>query len=147
MENQGEPNYLIIQLNYLNKNNNNRRLKSKCFIPPKREIKVQRLKICPRYFGEEQIENKNISYMEEKYIVEEIFNKINFTQNPLAGGEYESCTFINCDFSNSDLTDIKFVECGFESCNLSMAKLTRTALRDVTFRKLMPHYLFPIACV
>jgi hypothetical protein len=63
--------------------------------------------------------------MEQEYIEEKTFDKIDFTQNPLTKGEYESCTFISCDFSNSDLADIIFMECEFENCNLSMAKLNK----------------------
>ena len=71
--------------------------------------------------------------MEQAYIKEKTFDKINFTQNPIAKGEYENCTFINCDLSNSALANIKFIECEFEGCNLSMAKLNNTALQDAKF--------------
>ena len=63
-----------------------------------------------------------------------LFDKIDYTQNPLAKGEYENCTFSDCNFSGSDLSDIKFSECEFLGCNLSLAKLTGTAFRDVTFK-------------
>src|ERR1035437_10906576 len=72
--------------------------------------------------------------MEQEYIEEKTFNKIDFTQNPLIKGEYESCNFISCDFSNSDLTDTIFMECECENCNLSMARLIKTALREIRFR-------------
>src|SRR5664280_413093 len=71
--------------------------------------------------------------MGQEYIEEKTFDKIDFTQNPLTKGEFESCTFISCDFSNSDLTAAAFIDCEFENCNLSMAKLNNTALREVRF--------------
>ncbi len=64
---------------------------------------------------------------------EQIFSKQNYTEKPLATGEYEYCSFINCDFSNSDLSDVKFLECRFEGCNLSMAKMRKTSMRDIHF--------------
>jgi fluoroquinolone resistance protein len=72
--------------------------------------------------------------MQQEYLTYQTFNKINYTQHPLAKGEYENCTFKNCDFSNSDLTNIKFIDCLFEGCNLSLAKLTMTAFQDIKFR-------------
>ena len=72
--------------------------------------------------------------MEREYIEEKTFDKIDFTINPLPGGEYEYCVFKNCDFSNSDLSGRLFMECEFESCNLSMTKLTNATFRDSTFR-------------
>jgi len=71
-----------------------------------------------------------------EYIEERTFNKIDFTQNPLIKGEYESCNFISCDFSNSDIADTIFVECEFENCNLSMARLIKTALRGSKVQEL-----------
>ena len=72
--------------------------------------------------------------MEREYIEEKTFDKIDFTKNPLPGGEYEYCAFKDCDFSNSDLSGSLFMECEFESCNLSMTKLTNATFRDSTFR-------------
>jgi fluoroquinolone resistance protein len=71
--------------------------------------------------------------MEQEYIQEKTFDKINFTISPLAKGEYENCIFRNCDFSNSDLGTVKFSECEFLSCNLSLVKLAKTSFRDVKF--------------
>jgi fluoroquinolone resistance protein len=71
--------------------------------------------------------------MEPGYFSEKIFDKIDFTQNPLPAGEYEYCTFSNCDFSNTDLSGIKFLECGFQACNLSLSKLVKTAFNDIKF--------------
>jgi len=58
-------------------------------------------------------------------MVDSTFDKIDYTENPLPKGEYESCSFLNCDFSDSNLSEVIFMECEFENCNLSMAKLKR----------------------
>jgi len=70
----------------------------------------------------------------EQLIRQKTFDKNNFTQKPLAKGEYEFCVFNNCDFSGADLSDVKFFECEFVSCNLSNAKLAKTIFRDIKFR-------------
>ncbi|WP_309741845.1 MULTISPECIES: pentapeptide repeat-containing protein [unclassified Chamaesiphon] len=72
--------------------------------------------------------------MEQVFIEEETFDKIDFTQNPLCKGEYEYCTFLNCDLSYADLSEFKFLECEFSGCNLSLANLTQTALKDIKFK-------------
>jgi fluoroquinolone resistance protein len=72
--------------------------------------------------------------MEQVFIEEKTFDKIDFTQNLLGKGEYEYCTFLNCNLSYADLAEIKFLECEFSSCNLSLAKLTQTALKDIKFK-------------
>lgn len=72
--------------------------------------------------------------METIYLEDKTFDKTDFTQNLLAKGDYENCTFVNCDFSNADLTDIRFSECEFFGCNMSLAKLTKTAFRDIKFK-------------
>lgn len=72
--------------------------------------------------------------MSGKYIFEERFEKIDFTQEPLEQGEYDACTFIGCNFSEINLTEFRFSECEFIDCNLSMAKLMGAAFRDVRFQ-------------
>lgn len=71
--------------------------------------------------------------MASNYLLDEIFDKIDYRDDFLAKGEYENCRFRNCDFSNSDLSGIKFIDCEFSGCNLSLVKLTTTVFRDVTF--------------
>ncbi len=71
--------------------------------------------------------------MNKAYITDKKFEKTDFTQSPLAKGEYESCTFSNCNFSSTGLADINFTECKFTGCNLSMVKLAKTVLRDTSF--------------
>lgn len=72
--------------------------------------------------------------MQEVYISEKTFEKIDFVQNPLAKGEYENCIFKLCDFSGNDLSGFKFSECEFIGNNLSLTKLNNTALQDIKFR-------------
>jgi fluoroquinolone resistance protein len=72
--------------------------------------------------------------MKQVLIVEKTFDKIDFTQTPLAKGEYEYCTFLNCDLSDADLSELKFLECEFSGCNLSLAKIAQTALNDIKFK-------------
>ena len=71
--------------------------------------------------------------MEDLYITERTFDKVDFTKIPLPAGEYEHCDFSNCDFSNTNLGGIVFTSCAFNGCNMSMAKLTQTAFREVRF--------------
>lgn len=72
--------------------------------------------------------------MEQFFISDETFDKVDFKANPPKVGEYECCTFSSCDFSNTDLSEIKFVDCVFDACNLSLVKLSNTVLRDITFK-------------
>lgn len=72
--------------------------------------------------------------MSQNYIEEKTFNKINFTQNLLQMGEYESCIFKGCDLSNVDLSNYLFIECTFENCNLSMVTLNMTTFNDIFFK-------------
>jgi len=72
--------------------------------------------------------------MEQIYIQQKTFDKIDFKEKFLKKGEYEVCNFINCDFSNTDLSEIIFTDCEFIGCNLSLAKLTKTAFRECKFK-------------
>lgn len=72
--------------------------------------------------------------MEKVYIESKSFERVDFTENILAKGDYEHCTFVNCNFSNVDLSSINFSECLFENCNLTMVKVVKTAFRDIKFK-------------
>jgi fluoroquinolone resistance protein len=72
--------------------------------------------------------------MSNKYLQDQHFDKIDFTQNDLEKGEYENCTFKNCNFCEVNLSDFKFVECDFVDCNFSLAILNGTAFRNITFK-------------
>ena len=63
--------------------------------------------------------------MEQLYIDNKTFEKMNFKENPLQLAQYENCIFNNCDFSNTNLSEMKFIECSFTDCNLSLAKLQK----------------------
>jgi len=71
--------------------------------------------------------------MREAYVIDDIFDNINFTQRSLEVGEYENCTFRNCNFEYADFSNFKFTNCEFVDCNVSMTKLVGTAFRDVVF--------------
>lgn len=71
--------------------------------------------------------------MNRVFVDSENLQAIDYTENPLAKGDYENCRFINCTFSNSDLSMINFIECEFENCDLSMAKVNNTAFKEVLF--------------
>src|SRR4051812_20030209 len=92
-------------------------------------------------------------HMDKIYIEDKIFDKTDFSQEPLQQATYENCSFVNCELSNADLSGMDFIECTFNGCNLSTAKLNNTAFRDVTFKdcKLMglqfancDHFLFTV---
>lgn len=70
--------------------------------------------------------------MEETYRDRE-FSRDEVSNEPLAKGEYDHCTFINCELTGADLSGYLFDSCTFTGCNLSMVKLNKTTLRDVTF--------------
>src|SRR6187551_172692 len=72
--------------------------------------------------------------MQKSYISSQTFDKTNFTEKPLAKGDYEHCQFNGCDLSNADLTQINFIDCSFSNCNLSLAKLAKTGLQHVQFK-------------
>lgn len=72
--------------------------------------------------------------MTETYVRDQTFEKLDFTQKPLAKGEYEDCNFRNCNFENHNFSDFKLTTCEFTDCNLSLAPLNGTALRDVKFK-------------
>jgi fluoroquinolone resistance protein len=73
--------------------------------------------------------------MERTYIEDEVFNKVDFTQEKITrGGEYDNCSFTGCNFSGTDLAEISFSECEMTDCNLSTVTLSKTGFRDVKFR-------------
>ncbi|MBD3905051.1 pentapeptide repeat-containing protein [Chryseobacterium sp. Ch-15] len=72
--------------------------------------------------------------MRDAYVIDDNFDNINFTQQPLEAGEYENCTFRNCNFEYVNLSEFKLTSCEFIDCNLSMTKLAGTAFRDVIFK-------------
>ncbi|HEX8546085.1 MAG TPA: pentapeptide repeat-containing protein [Cytophagaceae bacterium] len=71
--------------------------------------------------------------MQEIYKQDQTIERIDFTQDPLPKGEYESCIFKGCNFSNADLSDFRFIDCEFNGCNISLTKINKTAFRDIKF--------------
>ena len=72
--------------------------------------------------------------MSQAFTQDQIFDKLDFTQEPLTKGEYENCIFTNCNFEETNLNDIKFMECNFQDCNWSLVQLNGTVLREVKFK-------------
>ena len=72
--------------------------------------------------------------MSQAFIQDQNFDKLDYTQEPLAKGEYENCRFTNCNFEETNLNDIKFMNCDFQDCNWSLAQLNGTVLREVKFK-------------
>ena len=62
-----------------------------------------------------------------------VFDRKDYTINPLPKGEYENCSFTGCNFSSADMVGIVFTECTFTECNLSMANTKGTAFKEVEF--------------
>ena len=62
------------------------------------------------------------------------YKQVDFSQENLAGKEFQSCQFVECSFANCDLSDCDFIECKFENCNLAMVQTTNTGLKDVQFK-------------
>ena len=72
--------------------------------------------------------------MSQAFTQDQIFDKLDFTQEPLTKGEYENCKFTNCNFEETNLNDIKFMDCNFQDCNWSLVQLNGTVLREVKFK-------------
>lgn len=66
-------------------------------------------------------------------IESKIYERIDFTVNPLPRDEYDSCSFLNCNFYNAELSHITFRDCKFENCDFSLAKLKNTGLNNIQF--------------
>jgi fluoroquinolone resistance protein len=71
--------------------------------------------------------------MNKAYIEGKTFDKIIFSESPLATGEYENCIFQNCIMPGANLSGFQFSACVFKSCDLSNAVMRKTSWRDVKF--------------
>jgi len=71
--------------------------------------------------------------MEESYVQDKTFDRIDFSRDVFTKGEYENCIFKNCVLESADLSDFRFIDCEFIACNLSLAKLDKTLFRDIIF--------------
>ncbi|SFC30315.1 Pentapeptide repeat-containing protein [Flexibacter flexilis DSM 6793] len=66
---------------------------------------------------------------------DQVFEKINFKQNPLPKGEYENCTFVACDLEQADLSGIVLTDCILKDSNLSNVRVNKsTSLKNVRFQ-------------
>jgi fluoroquinolone resistance protein len=72
--------------------------------------------------------------MTTNYIVEQSFDGIDFTQQPMVIGEYERCRFLKCNFAEAGLSGAVFIECQFIDCDLSMARIANASFREVIFK-------------
>lgn len=59
--------------------------------------------------------------------------KVDYSIEEFAHGEYEDCTFVGCNFSNVDLRGNSFVRCKFKNCNLSLTKVIKTGFSEASF--------------
>jgi len=64
---------------------------------------------------------------------DEIFEKKDFTKEPLPKGEYNNCKFKNCNFNQCILSGYHFIDCKFDNCDMSMVVLEKTSLQNVKF--------------
>jgi uncharacterized protein YjbI with pentapeptide repeats len=71
--------------------------------------------------------------MDRSYVEDKKFEKINFTEKPLALADYEGCSFVNCNFSDSNLSQMHFSDCEFRNCNLTATNLNGAVLHGVKF--------------
>jgi len=71
--------------------------------------------------------------MDNAYIVDKTFSKLDFEEDPIPHGDYEECEFVNCNFAGADLGKFVFIDCNFNGCNLAMAKTAGTSFRNNNF--------------
>jgi uncharacterized protein YjbI with pentapeptide repeats len=64
-------------------------------------------------------------------ILDEHFEKIDFTVDGVPTKDFEDCTFSFCNFANMNLSNVKFSNCEFVDCNLSLCNINGTAFRKV----------------
>ena len=72
--------------------------------------------------------------MNKDYIEQQLFTKQDYSETPLAKGEYDNCNFRNCNFANSDLSGIRFMNCSFAGCDLSNVKVLKSSFQETAFK-------------
>ncbi|MGQ7871080.1 pentapeptide repeat-containing protein [Sunxiuqinia sp. sy24] len=65
---------------------------------------------------------------------DKIYRQVDFSEETLAGKEFDGCQFINCSFTKCDLTQTEFLNCSFEACTIMMVILNATGLKDVRMK-------------
>lgn len=73
--------------------------------------------------------------MKENYFEQELFSKQNYSETPLAKGEYDNCNFRDCNFAKSDLSGIRFSDCTFAGCDLSNVKVSKASFQETAFKE------------
>lgn len=64
---------------------------------------------------------------------DQLFSKEDFVENPLPGGTYDNCKFINCNFEKADVSGVQFCDCTFTGCNLTMINAPMAVFNDARF--------------
>ncbi|MCY1723118.1 pentapeptide repeat-containing protein [Prolixibacteraceae bacterium Z1-6] len=72
--------------------------------------------------------------MSNKYITDQSFQNIDFSERGNEKTDYENCTFSACIFSNTNLGEFCFEDCEFENCDFSNTKILNTAFKNVQFK-------------
>lgn len=72
--------------------------------------------------------------MNLEYTEQQLFSRQDYTETPLAKGEYENCNFRDCIFAESDLSGNRFVDCTFAGCDLSNVKVMKTGFQETAFK-------------
>lgn len=72
--------------------------------------------------------------MSPVFVTDKTCQGVDFKENPLPKGEYETCHFTGGDFAHADLAGTKWIGCTFTGCNLSLATLGKTVFQNVQFR-------------
>ena len=73
--------------------------------------------------------------MSQEPIVQQLFTKQDFTENPLPVGEYDNCNFRSCIFTATDLSGIRFIDCTFKGCDLSNVKVNKSSFHETKFKE------------
>jgi len=68
-----------------------------------------------------------------KFIDDQVFEKIDFSEESIEKAEYNYCSFVDCNLSGLNLSNFSFIECTFDNCNLSNIKTGNTAIQDAKF--------------
>ena len=71
--------------------------------------------------------------MNDNYVEQGLFSRQDYSETPLAKGDYENCNFRDCNFSGSDMSGLRFMDCTFTGCDLSNARVTQCSFQETMF--------------
>lgn len=71
--------------------------------------------------------------MTDNYFVDKTYHGVDFTEEKLQKGEYDTCRFVHCNFEGIHASNIQFVGCEFVECNFSNTIVKNTAFKEVQF--------------